>query len=68
MVMGRRFIDEPFWMYRLSCEQCLKTRQLDFFSQSVMDAMRSMQPDPGLVMGVVVPLEEEAAETASVLE
>ncbi len=49
-------------------EQCLLTCALDGLGQAVMNAMRRVQTDSRMMVGVVIPAEEGSAETARVLD
>ncbi len=49
-------------------EECLLACELDGLGQSVMNAVRGVQTDSRMMVGVVVPVEERAAETARVLD
>ncbi len=55
-------------MDRMGHEQCLLACQLDGLGQAVMNAVRRVQADSRMMMVVVVPIEEGAAETARVLD
>ena len=49
-------------------EQCLLARELDGLGQAVMNAVRGVQADSRMMVCVVVPVEEGAAETTRVLD
>ena len=49
-------------------EQCLLAGELDGLGQAVMNAVRRVQTDARMMMVVVVPSEEGAAEAARVLD
>jgi hypothetical protein len=55
-------------MDRLGPEQCLLAYKLDGLGQAVMNAVRGVQIDPRIMVCVIVPVEERAAETARVLD
>ena len=52
----------------LGHEQCLLACQLDGLGQAVVNAVRGVETDPRMMVCVVVPIEEGAAETARVLD
>ena len=49
-------------------EQCLLARELDGLGQAVMNAVRGVQTDSRMMVGLVVPVKEGAAEAARVLD
>lgn len=55
-------------MERLDHEQCLLACKLDGRGQAVMNAVRGVQSDSRMMVCVIVPSEERAAETAGVLD